>query len=107
MLTSTFAADDVAAAAACRSSLQRVFDTLGERVRNRPGPFLAGDSLGAEDLALAVLLGAVPRPEEQRGCRDRQAAWLEGRPPGGSWRSRRMLLAALSTARAGTVTSGR
>ena len=66
MLTSTFAADDGVAAAACRSSLQRVFDTLGERVRNRPGPFLAGDSLGAEDLALAVLLGAVSRPEQRR-----------------------------------------
>ena len=54
ILRNTFATDDTAALASCRSRLQEVFDSLGDRIRNRPGRYLSGDTLGTEDLALAV-----------------------------------------------------
>ncbi len=53
-LRSTFAADDAAATSSCRTRLEGIFATLGERVRARRGRYLAGDSIGAEDVALAV-----------------------------------------------------
>jgi hypothetical protein len=53
-LRSTFASNDATATSTCRARLESVFATLGERVRARRGRFLAGDAIGAEDIALAV-----------------------------------------------------
>ncbi len=62
LLTKTFACDDDKAFADCRTKLVSLFERLAERLRDRKGGrFLAGDSPGVEDLALASLAAPVVR----------------------------------------------
>jgi hypothetical protein len=75
LLTKIFAADSAAAFAECRGKLAAVFAAIAPRLRARKGRFLAGDSPGVDDLALAALAAPAVFPRDY--CRGAYAAWFD------------------------------
>lgn len=67
LLVGIFASSDAQAISECRVKLVALVKRLDERVRGRKGPYLSGDQIGLDDVALASLAAPLVYPDEYCG----------------------------------------